>query len=138
LPTKYDGFYIKEDKMNIVLYIISILWIVVGVFLVIYTEGTREFYKKLFLRDSVKWMAVIPVIFGVFLVVGAFYYERLFWLAIILGILALAKGVYVFFAPSHQIKGLLEWWFNRASDGTIRLFGLIIFILGSAMLSYLM
>jgi hypothetical protein len=32
----------------------------------------------------------------------------------------------------------MEWWFNRASDGTIRLFGLIIFILGSAMLSYLM
>jgi len=124
--------------MNIVLYIISILWIVVGVFLVIYTEGTREFYKKLFLKDSVKWMAVIPAIFGVILVVGSFYCERVFWLAIILGLLALAKGGYIFFAPSSQIKGLLEWWFNRASDGTIRLFGLIIFILGSAMLSYLM
>jgi amino acid transporter len=124
--------------MTIVLYIIAILWIVVGTFIVIYTEGTREFYKKLFLRDNVKWMAVLPFIFGVILVVGAFYCERLFWLAIILGILALAKGVYIFLAPSSQIKGLLDWIFNRATDGSIRLFGLIIFILGSAMLSYLM
>jgi hypothetical protein len=124
--------------MATVLYVISILWIVAGVFFVIYTDGTREFYKKLFLRDSVKWMAVIPFIFGVVLVLGAFYDERVFWLAIILGILALAKGVYIFFAPSSQIKGLLEWLFNRAGGGTIRLFGLIIFILGCAMLSYLM
>jgi hypothetical protein len=123
--------------MDIVLYIISILWIVAGVLLVIYTEGTREFHKRLFLRDSVKWMAVIPVFFGVILVAGAFYDERVFRLAIILGILALAKGVYIILAPSAQIKGFLEWWFNRAGGGTIRLFGLIIFILGSAMLSYL-
>jgi len=130
-------FFNGEDKMAIVLYIISILWIVAGVFLVIYTEGTREFYKKLFLRDRVKWMGVIPFIFGAVLVAGAFYDERVFWLAIILGILALAKGVYIFFAPSSQIKDLLDWWFNRAGDGTLRLFGLIIFILGSALLSYL-
>ena len=32
-------FFNGEDKMAIVLYIISILWIVAGVFLVIYTEG---------------------------------------------------------------------------------------------------
>ena len=82
-------------------------------------------------------MAVLPFIFGVVLVVGAFYCESVFWLAIILGILALAKGVYIFFAPSSQIKGLLDWIFNRATDGSIRLFGLIIFVLGSAMLSYL-
>jgi uncharacterized protein YjeT (DUF2065 family) len=124
--------------MTLVLYIISILWIIVGTFFVIYTEGTREFYKKLFLRENVKWMAVIPFVFGVILVVSAFYCERLFWLAIILGLLALLKGVYIFFAPSSQIKALLDWIFNRASDGAIRLFGLIIFILGSAILSYLM
>jgi hypothetical protein len=123
--------------MAVVLYIVSILWIVVGTFFVIYTEGTREFYKKLFLRDSVKWMGVIPFVFGVILAVGAFYDERVFWLALILGILALAKGVYIFLAPSSQIKGLLDWIFNRSGDGTLRFFGLIIFILGSALLSYL-
>lgn len=123
--------------MTFVLLIVSILWIVVGTFLVIYTNGTREFYKKLFLRDKVRWMGVIPFVFGVILVVGAFYSEKAFWLALILGILALAKGVYVFFAPSSQIKGLLDWSFNRAGNGTLRLFGLILFVLGSALLSYL-
>jgi len=123
--------------MTLVLLIVSILWIVVGTFFVIYTKGTREFYKKLFLRDKVRWMGVIPFVFGMILAVGAFYSAEVFWLALVLGILALLKGVYIFFAPSSQIRALLDWIFNRAGDGTLRLFGLIIFVLGSALLSYL-
>ena len=124
--------------MTLVLLFVSILWIIVGTFFVIYTRGTRELYKKVFLRDKVRWMGVIPFVFGMILVVGAFYSGEVFWLALVLGVLALLKGVYVFFAPSSQIKALLDWIFNRAGDGTLRLFGLIIFVLGSAILSYLM
>lgn len=124
--------------MTTILYIIAILWIVVGTFFVIYTQGTRDFYKKLFLRENIKWMALIPFVFGVVLVVGAFYAEKVFWLALVLGILALFKGLYIFFVPSSHVKALLDWIFNRAGEGTLRLFGLIIFILGSAILSYLM
>jgi hypothetical protein len=54
-----------------------------------------------------------------------------------LGILAIGKGVYAAGGPSSQVKGMLEWWFNRADDSTIRLWGLICFILGMALLSYL-
>lgn len=122
--------------MSVVLFIISVLWIALGVFLILYTGRTREFLKKVFFRDHVRWLAVFPFIFGLILVVGAFYQRGMFWLAFSLGVLAIIKGVYLAIGSSTQIKALQDWWYNRAGDGTIRLFGLISFILGCALLSY--
>ena len=123
--------------MTILLYIISILWIASGTFLIIDTKGSREFLKTLFLRENVKLLAIIPWVFGLILVVGAFYYRTMFWLSFILGLIAILKGLYLFIGRPAQIRNLLVWWFFRATEETIRLFGLIIFILGSAVLSYL-
>jgi len=119
------------------LYAISILWLAVGSLLILYTEGTRSFLKRIFLRDQVRWMAVFPTLVGLFLVVSAFVYREMFWLALILGILAILKGIYVVLGPSQQIKGILAWWFNEADASTIRFWGLISFILSIALLSYL-
>ena len=123
--------------MNIVLYILAILWIVMGTFLVLYTEGTKEVLKKLFLTDRFRWLAALPLIFGILLVAGAFYQKEMFWLVFILGVLGVLKGVFLIIGPSAQIKKVLEWWFHKASDRTIRLNGLISVILGTAILSYL-
>jgi hypothetical protein len=106
--------------------------------LTIYTEGTRAFFKRAFLGDSVRWMAVFPLIFGLLLLVGAFSHPELFWLALVLGILAITKGVYGFVGPSSQVKRVLAWWCNQADDSTIRFWGLITFTLGIALLSYLL
>jgi hypothetical protein len=119
------------------LYIISVFWIALGAFLIIDTKRSRELLKKLFFRKNIKLWGILPLIFGLILVVGAFYYSRLFWVAFIMGLLAILKGIYLFIGRSSHVEGLLEWWFLRAADETIRLFGLIIFILGSALLSYL-
>lgn len=128
---------LREVNMGIVLYILAILWIVVGTFLVLYTESTQEVLRKLFLRDHFRWLAALPLIFGILLVVGAFYRTEMFWLVFILGVLGLLKGVFLIFGPSAQIKKLLHWWFHTASERTIRLNGLISVILGTAVLSYL-
>ena len=119
-------------------YAVSVLWLAAGTLLILYTEGTRAFLKRMFLRDSVRWMAVFPLLLGLFLVVGAFFYQEMFWLALVLGILAIVKGVYLVVGSSSQLKGIFEWWFNQADDSTIRLWGLISFTLGIAVLSYLM
>ena len=124
--------------MKLALYIISLLWIVLGILLILYTERTRKVLKQLFFRERVRPLAIVPFIVGLILVVGAYYNREMFWLAFILGLLAIIKGVYLFFGPSHQIKGVLEWWFLRAGEGTIRLWGLVSFVLGTAVLSYLM
>jgi uncharacterized protein YjeT (DUF2065 family) len=123
--------------MNIVLYILAILWIVVGTFLVLYTESTKGVFEKVFLTDHFRWLAVLPLVFGILLVVGAFSQKEMFWLVFILGVLGILKGVLLIIGPSAQIKKYLDWWFHKASDRTIRLNGLISVILGTAILSYL-
>ena len=119
------------------LYTIAVLWLAAGSLLILYTEGTRAFMKRAFLQDRVRWMAVFPLLTGLLLVVGAFFYQEMFWLALVLGILAILKGAYLVVGPSSHIEGILEWWFNRADASTIRFWGLLSFILALALLSYL-
>jgi hypothetical protein len=123
--------------MTALLYIISVIWIAAGVFLILYTERYREFSKKMFPTDKLKIWAVVPLFFGVVLVLGAFFEKEVFWLAFILGLIALLKGVYLIAGPSAQAKKLVEWWFEKANDRIIRLSGLIIFFLGSAIFTSL-
>ena len=123
--------------MTALLYIISVIWIAAGVFLIIYTERYREYSKKMFPTDKLKMWAIVPLFFGVVLVVGAFFERDVFLLALILGLLALLKGVYLIAGPTAQTKKLLDWWFEKATDRTIRLSGLIIFFLGTAIFTSL-
>jgi len=124
--------------MKSVLSIIAGLWIAYGVLLILYTEKARGFFRGLILTDHVKLLALLPFIVGVILAVGAFFYPDVFWLSFILGILAIVKGLCLFFAPQSRTRRFFAWWFEKADNSTIRLFGLLTFILGSAMLAYLM
>ena len=122
--------------MIIALYFVAILWIVIGTFLIVYTERTMEVLKKLLFIERVRLLAILPIIFGIILIVGAFAY-KIFWLSLILGLLSLIKGVYLVIGPLPQIKALINWWCNTASAGIIRLCGLIIFALGMVLISNL-
>ena len=122
--------------MNIALYIVAILWIIIGVFILLYTERTMKIFKKVFPTKKVRVLSIFPIIFGIVLVIGAVC-TQVFFLSLILGVLALLKGLYLIMGPMPQIKRLMDWWFNKASTSYIRLCGLIIFVLGIAMLSNL-
>lgn len=49
-------------------------------------------------------MAALHLIFGILLVVGAFYHKEMFWLVFVLGLLGVIKGVFLIIGPSAQIK----------------------------------
>ena len=119
--------------MIVLVYIISLIWVAAGVCLILYTERTKEVSKDLFAANKLKAWAILPLFFGVVLVIGAFFQKGVSWLAFILGVLALLKGVYLIVGPPTQVRRLVDWWFDQASDKTIRLIGLIIFFLGSAL-----
>ncbi|UCH21856.1 MAG: hypothetical protein JSU83_00885 [Deltaproteobacteria bacterium] len=124
--------------MNPILFVVSILWIAAGSALIIYTQGTRACWSRMLDRDNYKWVAVIPLGFGFILVASVFYYPEMLWLALILGILALLKGAYLILGPSRQVKNFFDWWIKKPGDGTLRLYGLFTFILGSALLAYIL
>ena len=123
--------------MTVLLYVIALLWIVAGTSLIVFTEKTRDIFKKMFLTEKVKRLSFLPFIFGVVLIIGAFFNRDIFWLIFILGLLATSKGVYFYMAPPQQTKALMEWWFIKAQPETIRVMGLIVFVLGVALFSYL-
>jgi hypothetical protein len=124
--------------MYIVLFVIAVLWIAVGALFIIHTRKTRELYGKLLYRRNPKLLAIAPLVFGILFVVAAFLYRKMFGLIFVLGVIGILKGAYLILGPVDQIKGVMEWWYKDAGEGTIRLFGLIIFILGCAIFSYLM
>jgi hypothetical protein len=124
--------------MNPILFIVSVLWIAAGTGMIIYTRGTRTFWSRMFERYNHRWLAIMPISVGCILVVSGFYYPAMFWLALVLGVLALLKGIFLIFGPSRRVKTLFDWWLYKAGDGTIRLYGLFAFILGSILLSYLL
>ncbi|MBW1766005.1 MAG: hypothetical protein JRG79_15675 [Deltaproteobacteria bacterium] len=124
--------------MNVVLIVIAIVWIAVGALFIIHTRKTREYYEKLLCKRNPKLLAILPLAFGILFVVAAFFYKEMFWLVFILGVIGILKGAYLILGPADQINRVMEWWCKEAGDGTIRLFGLIIFILGCAIFSYLM
>jgi len=120
--------------MNLALIIISLLWIFLGVLLILYTEASRNYLKKVFYIERIRLLAAIPILVGFILVFGAFSQKgMILWLALILGVLALAKGLYVAFGPVVRIRKILDWWFYGTDETTIRLWGLIIFILGTVL-----
>jgi hypothetical protein len=123
--------------MSIALHIISIFLIAMGTLLIIYTQGSKDFLKKLFLRGKIRWTGIFPLALGGILIAGIFYYKDMFWLGLILGLLGIAKGVFLLFGPEQHMRRIIEWWFLRAGDPTIRFFALINVILGIAILSYL-
>jgi energy-converting hydrogenase Eha subunit H len=126
-----------EITMKGLLYFIALFWIAWGTFVVVFTEKSRELYKRLFLTRKMKHLSVVAVVFGVVLIIGAFLHRDIFWFVFILGLLGISKGIYLYMAPPEQSSALMDWWFVRARPETVRLMGLVLFVLGIALFSYL-
>lgn len=124
--------------MRLFLIVFSLLWIALGATIVLHTGRARGRLKEMILGVNVRLWAALAVLLGMIFLVAAFAVQEVFWLALVLGILALAKGVYFAVSPLQQVRSLLEWWSDRATETTIRLWGLVSFTLGVMLLSWLM
>jgi len=134
--------------MKWVLYTISLLWIILGVIQVLYTEKSNAVLKKLMAEQNPKILAVFPFLIGILLCTAALWhyeytvdkgvaYWRPLWFVFALGLLACMKGVLFFVLPPEKTGKVLHWWFYDASDRFIRLWGLILVVLGIAILTWI-
>jgi hypothetical protein len=122
----------------VLLVIISIIWIIVGTFLIVFTAQTRDILQKYFRIENMKVPAVAAFILGLALIVGGLFKRDILVLSLILGLLGIGKGIFIFFGSERQIENILDWWYVRARDETLRFWGLITFILGFAVLWYIL
>jgi len=118
------------------LYGLALFWIAVGSLFILYTEESRRFLGNFMGKVKPRFLAFIPIVVGVLLIISA-KASGAFWFILILGLLAIGKGVYLLLAPHGQTEALLNWWFDSAQDRTYRLWGLIIVVLGMVILSWL-
>lgn len=122
--------------MKWILYGISLLWIIVRLMQVLYTEKSQKVLKYLMTKRNPQLLAVFPLVIGILLCLAAFWSQAL-WFIFSLGLLACLKGILFFFLPTKYTQKFLEWWFTKVSDKLIRLGGLIFVILGIAIMSWI-
>lgn len=117
------------------IYLFSIAWIASGGFLILNTDQYREVMGKVTERMGRVPMAVTAAVIGLLLVLSARGSLNA-GVIVVIGILAMAKGVVFFLNPNRIFEKTLRWWLEDAADQTYRLAGIIALILGTALLSW--
>lgn len=118
------------------LYAMSLIWIAFGAWAVLYTSETKDFYKRLVNEVDHRILSVLPFIGGILFLFAASVSRNPEVIRFI-GLLALIKGVFIFWNPNNLYDEVAKWFSNAVSDQTFRLFGIIALILGTAVLSWI-
>jgi uncharacterized protein YjeT (DUF2065 family) len=122
--------------MKWLLYAISFLWITAGAWFIIYTTESRNVMKRLFDKTDRKILSVFPAIIGILLFISASWSLHS-WFLRLLGIMAVIKGGIIFFNPKNLYDEMMNWYLNSLSDQTYRFFGIVMIIIGTAVLSWI-
>lgn len=117
------------------LYGMGLVFIAGGSYFILYTQQSRSLLKKLLTEISGKVLAVIAFVMGLALLVSAAQSSHP-WFIVILGIIAVGKGFLFFFNPRGVFENLRSWYLNQTTDQTFRFFGILMLILGTAVLSW--
>lgn len=122
--------------MSWFLYLISIAWISIGSYAILYTNDSRNALKRSLSAMNRKVLSVLPLAFGVLMIVAAS--DSLHpWLVRLLGLLGLIKGVFVLANPMALYEKSVQWFLESVSEQGYRLTGILTIILGTAVLSWI-
>ena len=116
--------------MKIFLWIISVLWIVVGVKSIMSPAGLKKFYSNLI--KPVRRLSILPLIGGL-LFLWAAPASNLTWFIRLLGIIGLIKGLFFLLFPD-MIKTTLDWWLSQSAKA-YRVYGIVILLLAGIVIS---
>ena len=115
------------------LFAISVLWIMFGTLMLFATQLIRQrFYHRLKTQDPRGW-SFVAIAVGVLLLLAASSSSQVTFI-VILGLISLAEGVFLLFAPRPKIRKITDWWFE-ATDKTHKVWGVATIVLGIAVLA---
>ncbi|MBC2713662.1 MAG: hypothetical protein HGJ94_22530 [Desulfosarcina sp.] len=121
--------------MKYIVYLLGFLWIAAGAIAILYTDDYKVFIKGLLTQLKRLWLAMIPAVFGLLLLFAASSTTHSWFIGLI-GILAIAKGLLIYFNPG----GIFETsksWLDTLSDQGYRLVGIIALVLGTVVISWI-
>jgi len=123
--------------MRLFLYAISLLWVAIGCFTILYTSESRNVVKSIINNIDRKILSAFEAIIGILLLFSATASHHS-WFIRLIGFMAVIEGGLIFFIPKNLYDELIDWYLNSVSDQTYRLFGIISIILGTAVLSWVL
>ncbi len=121
--------------MKWILYLLAVIWISSGCFMILYTEEYRKKMKQFLDKVGRVVAASIALVAGILLVIAAFSTNSTAFVAV-LGILAIAKGGIFLVNPGNAYEKMINLYLNDASDQTYRFFGIMTLVLGMALISW--
>lgn len=122
--------------MEWILYVVSLLCVAIGSGTILYTSEYRNLMSQFVIGADRRIVAIPPVIVGILLIIS-FTASQNRWFVILLGVIAVLKGVFVFFNPKGYYDQCSDWYIKTASDQTYRLLGIIAIILGTTIMSWI-
>jgi uncharacterized protein YjeT (DUF2065 family) len=126
----------EEDSMKWFLFLFSVLWIAAGAWYILYTQQARQKALDLINAMPEKIMAALAVVFGLLVFFSASASSNSGFI-IFIGIISIAKGIFIFLNPKGYWDKVKAWYTDTASDQTYRLFGIIMLVVGTAIFSWL-
>jgi len=118
--------------MEILLILLAIAWIIIGVLMFIFTDASKEVLRNLLKQKNIKTFSILPIAIGIALLAGASLVS-VPWIAVILGVLGVLKGVFFIFGPEKNKKALIDWWLS-ASNNVYKSWGIVAFLMGILLL----
>ena len=116
--------------------LVSIAWIASGGFLILYTDRCRNLLALSGERVGRVPLAATAALIGLLLLLSARSTVNA-GVVVLLGLIALAKGGLFFWNPGRLFDKTLQWWLEHATDQIYRLAGIIILVLGTALISWI-
>ena len=117
------------------LYIVAILFIAKGSFLVLHTERALEWSEMVIEKGSHRIWGIAGATFGILLSVASFW-SGVVWFLFLLGLMFTGIGIFLFLGEEQKVQPLLRTWSSMSSAG-LRLWGLILVVTGTAILSWI-
>ena len=119
------------------LFCMSLIWISIGSGYILYTAQIRNNLSLFIKRVDRRVFSVIAIIIGVLFIASAAQ-TRNSWFIITLGIIAVVKGAILSLVPQKIYDKLIGWYTGTASEQTLRFFGIIALVIGTAVLSWIL
>jgi hypothetical protein len=117
------------------LYIVAVLFIAKGSFLVHHTEKALEWTEMVIERGSHRIWGIAGAAFGILLSIASFW-SGVVWFLFLLGLMLAGIGIFIFLGEEQKVQPLLRTWSSMSSPG-LRLWGLILVVTGTAILSWI-
>jgi len=112
--------------MRLIVWLVGLVWIGIGLANVFSPNRIKNMIQK-YTKTKIQILAGIILLIGILLIAGSFK-TRVPLYVLILGFLALIKGILLFIKPGMAQK-LTNWWLNQ-SERAYQIWGLVIYTLG--------